>query len=198
MSSIFEEKLKALGNNFSADVLILSKHYPIAEAAQKAFDNNRATIEAFLSEARIDGAKNYNRVLTDGLGKIEYIPIGDDLVGIYRHIAVGLAVRKANLVTIQTVIPAPSLANPTPKENKQMSETIEQRLDDIALISFNGDWATLYDAKTILLQLLNAARIDENKMYVHAIETAGLHEPDVIGIKTFKNRIAQLTPKEKL
>ena len=53
MSNIFEEKLKALGNNFSADVLILSKHYPIAEAAQKAFDNNRATIEAFLNEARI-------------------------------------------------------------------------------------------------------------------------------------------------
>jgi len=48
----------------------------------------------------------------------------------------------------------------------------------------------------IVADLVNEARIDENKMYVHAIETAGLHEPDAIGVKTFKNRIETLTPKE--
>jgi len=51
-------------------------------------------------------------------------------------------------------------------------------------------------AKAMLLQFLNEARIDENKMYVHAIETAGLHEPDAIGVKTFKNRIETLTTKD--
>ena len=52
------------------------------------------------------------------------------------------------------------------------------------------------EAKQQIEALITEARIDENKMYVHAIETAGLHEPDAIGVKTFKNRIETLTPKE--
>ena len=78
------------------------------------------------------------------------------------------------------------------------NQTIEQQLLDLKrpdVMSY-GDTLEVYTED--IVRIVNEARIDENKMYVHAIETAGLHEPDAIGVKTFKNRIETLTPKENI
>lgn len=53
-----------------------------------------------ITAARIEGAKDYNRILTNKLGNHEYTPI-DGVVGVYRQSVVGEAVRDANKQTIQ-------------------------------------------------------------------------------------------------
>lgn len=57
--------------------------------------------EAYADKARVDGAKAYNVVLTNNLGKCEYTEIDGGMAGVYRQEIVGEAIREANRQTIQ-------------------------------------------------------------------------------------------------
>lgn len=61
-----------------------------------------ALISTITEEAKRDGAKDYNRVLTDNLGQCEYTAVDAGVVAIYRQEVVGSAIRKANDKTIMT------------------------------------------------------------------------------------------------
>lgn len=67
-----------------------------------------------VSEARIDGAKAYNRVLTDNLGKPTYMDDTDGRHTVYKQLWVSEAVQKANQATIML-----KQTPPTPNGDEQ-------------------------------------------------------------------------------
>lgn len=63
----------------------------------KTADKFMLLIQDEIIRARLDGAKQYNRVITDSLpSKPEYVEIDGVMVGIYRQAEVGEAIGKAN------------------------------------------------------------------------------------------------------
>jgi len=69
---------------------------------ENEIENATQAIKSLILEERINGAKAYNRIITDYIGKEEYIAIGlDGIVGIYRQSVVGEAIRKANATLIE-------------------------------------------------------------------------------------------------
>lgn len=60
-------------------------------------------LQSAINEAKVEGAKNYNRILTNEMRKTEYVDMGTGkMVGVYRQSDIGSAIRKANNILITT------------------------------------------------------------------------------------------------
>lgn len=66
----------------------------------RAQEKAESEVAQALIQARKDGAKQYNRVLTDNLGKPTYMDDEDGRQTVYKHQSVSEAIQKANSETI--------------------------------------------------------------------------------------------------